>query len=282
MNALAWAGRQLASGERVVSTTPLHGGISADVRKLTISSRGGSTRALVLRTITHGSLDREILALTLLTGTDIPAPALVAASHPSLLMTHLPGRTVLTDDGLEARVPALARQLAAIHALPVAKHPPLFEALTTADTVVVPQSADPLVWTAAIDIIRRPPPPYEGHLLHRDFQPGNVLFNAAGLSGVVDWAGASWGPSDLDVAHCATNLALLHGPAWAFHFTQAYLDAGGSLSPTNPHYWQVRDALASSEELPEISQPWREAGRPDLTVEVVEQRLDAYLTALMS
>ncbi|WP_225991594.1 phosphotransferase [Actinomadura montaniterrae] len=53
-----------------------------------------------------------------------PAPRLVAvdptAAHceyPSLLMTHLPGRTVLDDEGLGRRIPQLARQLVAIHTL---------------------------------------------------------------------------------------------------------------------------------------------------------------------
>jgi hypothetical protein len=31
------------------------------------------------------------------------------------------------------------------------------------------------------------------------------------ISGVVDWVETSWGPADLDVAHCSTNLVLLHG-----------------------------------------------------------------------
>ncbi|WP_324604552.1 phosphotransferase [Streptomyces sp. NRRL F-525] len=80
-------------------------------------------------------------------------------------------------------------------------------------------------------------PRYEGRFLHRDFHPGNVLFdvpsrNGAGLgiSGVVDWVQTSWGPADLDVAHCSTNLALLHGPAWGLRFPEAYEEAGGVLA----------------------------------------------------
>lgn len=49
-----------------------------------------------------------------------------------------------------------------------------FEALTTADTVVVPKGADAAAWAAAKDVIRKPAPPYEGRFLHRDFHPGNV------------------------------------------------------------------------------------------------------------
>jgi aminoglycoside phosphotransferase (APT) family kinase protein len=299
---LAWVGRQLEVGERIVRTEVLHGGISAEMRRLTIGTRDGGTRELVLRTfvdVEHADdwLSREAGALTLLAKTDVPAPGLIAVDltaeyceHPSLLMTHVVGRTVLVDEGLEVRVPALARQLVAIHALRPAEPPRKYVALTTADTVVTPKGGDAAVWAAAIDVIRKPAPQYEGRFVHRDFQPGNVLFDVphlkpagARITGVVDWAGASWGPADLDVAHCSVNLALLHGPAWGLRFAAAYEAAGGVLAAAASErlYWQVRDGLAASEEVQVISQPWREAGRPELTTRAVEQRLDAYVTTLM-
>ncbi|MFF2810162.1 phosphotransferase family protein [Streptomyces sp. NPDC058000] len=299
---LAWVSRHLEVGERIVGTEALHGGITAEMRRLTIGTRDGGTRDLVLRTfvnVEHAEdrLNREAGALTLCTGTGVPAPGLVAvdpaAAHceyPSLLMTHLAGRTVLDDEGLEARVPLLARQLVAIHALRPAERPREYVALTTADTVVTPKGADAAAWAAAIDVIRKPAPPYEGRFLHRDFQPGNVLFDVppprpagARIAGVVDWAAASWGPADLDVAHCSTNLALLHGPAWGLRFAEAYEEAGGVLAAAASErlYWRVRDGLACSEEVQLVSQPWREAGRTELTTRAVEERLDAYVTALM-
>ncbi|MFK4068195.1 phosphotransferase family protein [Streptomyces sp. NPDC029674] len=297
--------RHLAVGERIVRVEALHGGITAEIRRLTIGTRDGSTHDLVLRSFVdpyymeraEDSLDREAGALTLLTGTGVPAPGLVAvdpaAAHceyPTLLMTHLAGRTVLTDEGLETRVPLLARQLVAIHALRPAERPRKYEALTTAETVVVPKGADAAAWAAALDVIRKPAPPYEGRFLHRDFQPGNVLFDAvpsgpAGtrITGVVDWAATSWGPADLDVAHCSTNLALLHGPAWGLRFTEAYEEAGGVLAAAASErlYWQVRDGLAASEEVGVLARLWQEAGRPELTTSVVEGRLDAYVTAVL-
>ncbi|MFD8459461.1 phosphotransferase family protein [Streptomyces antimycoticus] len=299
---LTWVNRHLEAGERVVGAQALHGGITADMRRLTIGTRDGDTRHLVLRTFVNMEhaedwLNREAGALTLLTGTGVPAPGLVAVDptaaqceYPSLLMTHLAGRTVLDDEGLETRVPRLARQLVAIHAVRPAVRPREYVALTTADTVVTPKGADAAAWAAAIDVIRKPAPPYEGRFLHRDFQPGNVLFDvepsrpaSARITGVVDWAGASWGPADLDVAHCSTNLALLHGPAWGLRFAEAYEEAGGVLAATVSErlYWQVRDGLACSEEVRLVSRPWREAGRTELTTRAVEERLDAYVTAVM-
>ncbi|MGW7212977.1 phosphotransferase family protein [Streptomyces collinus] len=300
---LAWVNRNLAAGERVVGAEVLHGGITAEVRKLTVGTADGVTRDLVLRSFTdrfcevqaEDWLEREAGALGLLSGTGVPAPGLVAVDptgahgeYPSLLMTHLAGRVVLDAEGLETRIPLLARQLVAIHAVRPAEQPRGYVALTTAETVVVPRGADAAVWAAAIDVIRRPAPPRRGRFLHRDFHPGNVLFDVppsgskeARIVGVVDWAAASWGPADLDVAHCATNLALLHGPAWGLRFAEAYEEAGGVLAEAASErlYWQVRDALACSEEVRSVAQPWREAGRVELTTRAVEERLDAYVTA---
>lgn len=179
---LAWVSRHLEAGERIIRTEALHGGLSAEMRKLTIGTRSGDTRDLVLRTFVNVEpaedwLDREAGALTMLPGTGVPAPGLVAVDptvahceYPSLRMTHLAGRTLLDDDGLDRRLPLLAHQVVAIHALQPAKRPWGYVTLTTADTVVVPKGADTSAWAAAIDVIRKPPPPREGRFLHRDFQ----------------------------------------------------------------------------------------------------------------
>ncbi|WP_265446471.1 phosphotransferase family protein [Flexivirga meconopsidis] len=295
----AWVLEQLRPDEWVAHSEVLHGGISTAVRKLNIVSAEGSSRALVLRLYddrvsrprAERLLSDEANTLRLLGGTDIPAPELVAvdatgarSGRPALLMTCLPGRTRLEDNGIELRVVQLARQLVDIHRLDPGESLPFFETLSTPESAVLPTGAETRLWSAAIDLIRAPAPSYEGRMLHRDFQPGNVLFDdAQRLTGVVDWAAACWGPADLEVAHCATNLALLHGPAWGLRFVDAYERAGGALAaePGARRYWLVRDVLAASEELREISTPWRELGRPELTPYVLGERLSAYLRSVV-
>jgi hypothetical protein len=128
------------------------------MRRLTIGTRDGGTRALVLRTIVgpfhveraEDWLSREAGALNLLAGTGVPALGLVAVDptaayceYPSLLMTYLTGRAVLDDEGLETRVPLLARQLVAIHALRPAERLrgwPCFQCRSPMDT---PHSSSP-------------------------------------------------------------------------------------------------------------------------------------------
>lgn len=297
----SWVHGHLAAGEHVTAVEPLHGGFTARVLRLTVSAADGATRALVLRSFVapdrlvtaRDALEREAHALTELADGAVTAPGLLGVDaaaahceHPSLLMTHLPGRPVFTDDGVAARVPPLARQLVRIHAVRPARRPREAVTLTTADTVVTPPGADEAAWAAAREVIRRPWPAFESRFLHRDFQPGNVLFagsGAADIAGVVDWATASWGPADLDVAHCAVNLALLHGPSWGLRFVEEYERAGGVLAanPADRRYWLVRDAMASSEEVAEVSAQWRGVGRPDLTARVVGARLDAYVRILL-
>jgi hypothetical protein len=77
----------------------------------------------------------------------------------------------------------------------------------------------------------------------------------------------------------------LGGPGWPLLRRAGYPreEAGGVLAAAASErlYWQVRDGLASSEEVQLVAQPWREAGRTELTTRAVEERLDAYVTALM-
>ncbi|MDQ0936036.1 aminoglycoside phosphotransferase (APT) family kinase protein [Streptomyces turgidiscabies] len=150
------------------------------------------------------------------------------------------------------------------------------------------QPKQPDVWQRAVDVIRRPPPAYQPCFLHRDFHPGNVLFSGEGadlaITGVVDWVETSWGPADLDVAHCSTALALLHGVHVGVRLADHYIAAGGTLSddPADHLYWRVLDALAFAPDAEKVAEPWRELGRADLTQLVLAQRLEEYLQALFS
>jgi aminoglycoside phosphotransferase (APT) family kinase protein/dienelactone hydrolase len=295
----SWLAKQLPQGRTVLDSRPLSGGWSAQMRRLTLDDGTG----LVLRTFVKpffrlhapGLLTREASVLALLAGQEgIPAarPVAVDASaelcdHPSLLMSLLPGRVRVDEDDtaeLERRLDLLAAQLVRIHEVVPDERPRPYQAWTSAERVAVPPGP---LWERAVDVIRREPPAYEGCFLHRDFHPGNVLFDGSGdglrISGVVDWVETSWGPADLDVAHCSTALALLHGPEHGLGFRARYEAHGGRHLADGPDhlYWRLLDALGYAPDAAKLAGPWRELGRTDLTAQVLGGRLEGYVAGLV-
>ncbi|MFF1796610.1 phosphotransferase family protein [Kitasatospora sp. NPDC058263] len=300
----SWVEKGLLASERIEDVVRLRGGWTSQMRRLDVCGPGGR-RSLVLRSFVkpfylqhaEGLLTREANIQRLLNDTDVPAAQLVAVDataeccdHPSLLMTLLPGTVRLTDQEADRRADLLARQLQRIHQVQVNEEtrPRAYQAWTGPEQVNLPtDTARPDLWQRAVDVIRREPPDYLPCFLHRDFHPGNILFDGEGddlrISGVVDWVETSWGPADLDVAHCSTALALLHGVPAGMSFADRYVEAGGSLSDdrTAHLYWRLLDALAFAPDAEKVAVPWRELGRTDLTPIVLTGRLEDYIQALL-
>lgn len=295
----SWLAKQLPEGRSVRDVRPLSGGWSSQMRRLTLDDGTG----LVLRTFVKpffrlhapGLLTREASVLALLAHQEgVPAaqpvavdPSAELCDHPSLLMSLLPGRVRVDEEDpaeLERRLDLLAAQLVRIHEVVPDERPRPYQAWTSAERVAAPPGPP---WERAVDVIRREPPAYEGCFLHRDFHPGNVLFDGSGdelrISGVVDWVETSWGPADLDVAHCSTALALLHGPEYGLGFRARYEAHGGRRLADGPDhlYWRLLDALGYSPDAAKLAGPWRELGRTDLTAQVLGGRLEAYVGGLL-
>jgi aminoglycoside phosphotransferase (APT) family kinase protein len=89
-------------------------------------------------------------------------------------------------------------------------------------------------------LLRTDPPEFEPRFIHRDFQPRNVLWSAGRVSGVVDWVEASIGPAWLDVAHCCTNIAMVHGNEAGDLFATAYIERTGREAQP---YFDVMDVV---------------------------------------
>ncbi|MEU8825455.1 aminoglycoside phosphotransferase family protein [Streptomyces sp. NPDC048636] len=299
----AWAEKRLADEERIEAAERLRGGWTSEMRRLRVVGPGGR-RDLVLRSfvkpfyVQHadGLLSREAAILRVLGATDVPAATLLDVDatathcdHPSLLMSLLPGDVRLDDRDAERRADLLAEQLVRIHQVEVSPdaRPRTWQAWTSPERVTLPQhTARPELWQRAVDVIRHDPPALRPCFLHRDFHPGNVLFEGEGddlrISGVVDWVETSWGPADLDVAHCSSALSLLHGVSLGMTFADRYLAAGGRLAEQGAAhlYWRIIDALAFAPNAEKVAVPWRELGRADLDPALLSSRLEEYLQAL--
>ena len=141
----------------------------------------------------------------------------------------------------------------------------------------------PPLWNHAFELLEQPPPAYSGTFLHRDFHLGNVLWSGGRISGVVDWVETSWGPADLDVAHAATCLAMLHGVEAAARFTDAHRRRADDRRDEDQfRYWNVMDIVGYLPDPVKVVQPWRDSGldiSDDLARRRLEQRLDHVLRA---
>ncbi len=226
---------------------------------------------------------REAEALMLAARSIAPTPRLVAvdeagtsAGVPAVLMDRLPGAP-LAPVHQRRGLASLAAVLPQLHATPVPasaqvrRYRPYYTGATAAldpaaaRLVPPPWAADVRMWERAIERHRSWTHPGGGVFLHRDFHPGNVLFEDGRLTGVVDWANASLGAPDLDVGHCRANFAALVDLAAADEFRDRWLAESGA-----PAYDPAADVLAVVGLLPAWREGFWDGGAPG-----AEARLEA-------
>jgi aminoglycoside phosphotransferase (APT) family kinase protein len=253
----------VGEGANVERLRPILGGLSASVHAIDVLDGRGRRHRLVLKRFTWDDpaepdrAGREGRILELVRSLSLPTPGLVAldrhgesSGFPSVLMTRLPGRAVLCPRDVERWVRQLAELL------------PLIHALDTRGTILdvyrpyslgepaepPPWTGRPAVWARAIDVFRGPPPEPPRHFIHRDYHPGNVLWERRRPSGVVDWLHGCLGVASADLGHCRGNLWDLAGQAAADRLLIEYGVLTGSPLAYNP-YWDIAAALGGLPDL---------------------------------
>lgn len=216
-NALAWVGATL--GGVVTRVRALRGGRTSAVHALRVTRSGRHTEVVVLRRYVRPRVlaeepdivQHEAGVLEHLRQSPLRVPRLIAvdttgrdAGVPALLMSRLPGRLDWSPRDVDAWLGGLAEFLVDLQDVPVPAGPGL-----GAFRPYLPDRWEPPVWmqrTAlwdrALDVFRSPPVDVERVLIHRDYHPGNVLWKAGTVTGVVDWQEACDGPPSVDVALC--------------------------------------------------------------------------------
>jgi aminoglycoside phosphotransferase (APT) family kinase protein len=135
---------------------------------------------------------------------------------PATLQTRLRGRPDLSPRDLGRWVSALAGFLADLRSWPIRRRGlRQWRAWLDDPRTHEPPawSRQPDRWATAIDLARRRSATSTNHtdLIHRDFHPGNVLFDHGRLAGVVDWGEQCAGPIEVDVSKCLVETAVLLG-----------------------------------------------------------------------
>jgi len=255
---LRWVERCLGPGSEVKMVRPLAGGSSHVNHALLVESRSGTVHRLVLRRWADDwmladpafSPEREIAALALLAGCEIPTPALVAADPagtycdtPALLITRLLGHPPRpAPDDLPEHLIQLAAALLAVHGLAGASTMPPYTPYNRLDTrTPPPHTTRPELWERAFEAAAGPVPAASQHFIHRDYHPDNTLWAYGRLTGIVDWSHASYGPIGVDIGHMRWNLALRHGVATADRFRSAFDQVSGGYD--HDPYWDLRCLL---------------------------------------
>jgi len=271
----------------------LSGGKSSAVHALDVTVPSGSAHRLVLRrfvdtdwlAVEPDLAAHEAAVLRLLQRAAIPAPRLVAADEdgsvtgvPSVLMTRLPGRIVLSPNGVDAWLQRMAGLLPTIHAVrPSATHLPWeYAPYIDPGTAEIPSwTSRPDAWRALIDFARGPRPTATESLIHRDYHLTNILWQRGRITGIVDWVNACRGPAGVDIGHCRRNLALLHGLEVADRFLVFCLE----WADYNP-YWDILSLLDAELDAP-VYTGWLDLG-VTLPATLAHTRLDEYATSLAS
>ena len=260
---VAWIEDAVGRGARFVSAEAMPA--SSTEKHLIRVEHLGSIVSLVLRRYTDAErlgsdpwyvVAHEARALELLEGTGVPAPRLFAVDPgaevcdaPALLESRVPGAQAWWPDDLDAYVRDAAEVLVSIHAItpPADGSLPAYLPYVAFDGPADPVphwSAHRAAWERIFELAAGPWPVTPARFIHRDYHPGNALWDGEQVSGVVDWASAASGPAGIDLARMRQNLAGIYGTGIADRFTACYVEAGGDPAARDP-FWDLLDAADS-------------------------------------
>ena len=268
---VAWIERAVGPAGRVMRVHALPASATAKHR-VEVALGDGSTLQLVLRRYHDAKRladdpwyvpAHEAMALRLLADTSVPAPRLYAADLeaavcdvPALLESWLAGTPAWQPRDLDAYLARSAEVLVALHAVrvPAGVELPRYAPYRTRERIASPPfSTRPGLWERVAAVLDAPWPHHRETFIHRDYHPGNVLWDGTRVTGAVDWATAAWGPPGIDLARMRVNLALHMGKDIADRFVVPYVAAGGDPSARNP-FWDLLDA---ADLVPDVaSPPW--------------------------
>jgi aminoglycoside phosphotransferase (APT) family kinase protein len=246
------------AGVRVDAVRPLTGGIASAVHRVDLST-GVSfvVRRFNAALPWHSDerVSREASLLGSLAATPVVAPEVLfadvdgsATGCPMLVLSLLPGASI-DPPGDEAWATELASTLAVVHAQDAPFDAEPWLTFWVARDEIVPELAGfelsgPL-WDAIV-AVRDEIVDDRRTLAHHDFHPGNTLWSAGRVTGVVDWPLAGRGYAAYDAVYCAFDISLSKGMAAGERFLRAYEAVAGE---TMHDGWRAVVATRALDEL---------------------------------
>ncbi len=289
----------IAPEARVTGWHRLPGGFGAAMHRIEVTMPSGSETAFVLRRYLPETGDdgtvatREAATLEVLRDTPVAAPEVLwldadgtVFDRPALAMTLVGGRprsAEVTDD--PGVLQGLAEALVSLRWVPLDRleHLPRFDdvaaltaplramrhALPDSDLVDPAAVADAIL--ARADEVAPAPP----SLCHGDFHVGNVLFDGARATGIVDWNHARVADPRGDVAYCAMDLALMAGREVADAFLDQHAALRGEMA--DGAWWRLRAAVGAWPDPRDWVPSWHALG-VEVTADQVARRYVDWVT----
>ena len=123
-------------------------------------------------------------------------------------MSRLDGRPVWEPWHRRSWCEQLAETMEIVHDTPLPADASIVEYQPYSQTSYAPPAwaRSPAVWERGRGLPHGPAPSEPSTFVHRDFHPGNVLWQRGRLTGLVDWQHACVGPPVVDVGHLRLNL----------------------------------------------------------------------------
>lgn len=245
---------------RLLNVWELKGGVSAQVTALEIRQTDGQMQKMVVRQ--HGAVDLkqnpqiaadEFKLLQILQSAGIVAPkpyhldqSAGIFATPYIIIEYIEGKTEFNLANLDDCIHQMAEQLAKIHAVDCDKFDLAFLPNQTVKyseklrnrPAKLDESLDEGRIRAVLERVWPLPQYNTTVLLHRDFWPGNIMWQDGRLAAVLDWEDAKLGDPLADVANSRLEILWAFGRIAMDSFTD-YYKATTNIDFNNLPYWDL-------------------------------------------
>ncbi|MEM7343902.1 MAG: phosphotransferase [Chloroflexota bacterium] len=262
-------GKKFFPDRQLKRVWPLTGGVSAQTTALEFFEGGNEPTKVVVRC--HGEIDRSqnpniaadefmLLQQLKVKGIPVPTPYYLDQSceilpTPYLILQHINGRPEFDPSHLTKFIHQVATHLADIHRLDI----------TTLDLSFLPKQGKgfgerPQILDDSLnegeirdrlEMLWPLPTVNQTALLHGDFWPGNVLWQAGQLIAIIDWEDAHLGDPVSDLANSRLETLWAFGVEAMHQLTAVYQSLMPTINLNHLPYWDLCAALRPASNLSE-------------------------------